>query len=512
MPSPGARAPGRRRRSRQAVSDRSAGRSSSNARPGFTPASLLWHSTAHRSNGYHAFVVRARVLALLAVVAALGTSVSLAVAQGPDEDSAPSGQGGEPAVLLIMDSSLSMREPAGGDRSRIEAARGAVREVVEALPDGAQVGLRVYGSRVDESSRAEGCRDTRLSVPVGPLDREGIVSTVDGLAPTGRTPIGRSLREAVDDFPPDAEPKRIVLVSDGGDNCAPPDPCEAAEEVAQQGVDLTIDVVGLQVTDRVRDQLECIADVGGGLYSDATDPEELTEELRALFTRAFRDYEPTGTPVQGAPDPTGAVAITEGQYLDTITTNEQDWYRVRLEPGQRLWATAVALFPDGVEGAGNLELSLLGPDGETLEDAASVVDDRVIDGYDPKGLRGGAVGAPEGLPPGDYRLGVSFEATISPRGEIPDTVELPVELLVYVLEEGEQPADLGPGRVLGPGESSGEEEDSATDDEDRSGAGDRDSASAEDDEMLLPGIGLGALGLALGGIAGFTGTQRLRRM
>ena len=54
----------------------------------------------------------------------------------------------------------------------------------------------------------------------------------------------------------------MILVSDGGDNCAPPNPCEAAEQVSKQGVDLSISVVGLQVNERVRRQLECIARAG----------------------------------------------------------------------------------------------------------------------------------------------------------------------------------------------------------------------------------------------------------
>ena len=92
-----------------------------------------------------------------------------------------------------------------------------------------------------------------------------------------------------------------MLVTDGGDNCAPPDPCKAAEEVAKRGVEMSISVVGFQVNDRVRRQLRCIARAGGGSYVDVDDADQLGGELSALLSRAFRSYEPTGTEVEGGP-------------------------------------------------------------------------------------------------------------------------------------------------------------------------------------------------------------------
>ena len=50
----------------------------------------------------------------------------------------------------------------------------------------------------------------------------------------------------------------------------------------------------------MRRQLQCIADAGGGTYVDANDPDALRRELLAAFARAFRAYEPSGTPVRAA--------------------------------------------------------------------------------------------------------------------------------------------------------------------------------------------------------------------
>jgi hypothetical protein len=67
-----------------------------------------------------------------------------------------------------------------------------------------------------------------------------------------------------------------VLVSDGGDNCKPPDPCAVAREISKGGIDLKIQAVGFQVKAGARRQLKCIAKAGGGRYVDATDAEGLS--------------------------------------------------------------------------------------------------------------------------------------------------------------------------------------------------------------------------------------------
>jgi len=120
--------------------------------------------------------------------------------------------------------------------------------------------------------------------------------TVDGpWRARGRTPIGASLLATPDDLGSAEGRRSVVLVSDGGDNCAPPDPCKAAAQVAKQGVDLSISVVGLQVNERVRKQLECIARAGGGSYVDVQDAGKLGQELAAALgprvplLRAVRD-------------------------------------------------------------------------------------------------------------------------------------------------------------------------------------------------------------------------------
>jgi Ca-activated chloride channel family protein len=342
------------------------------------------------------------------------------------------------SVLIVLDGSKSMNEPAGAGGTRLDAAKAALKELIPALPADAQVGLRVYGSEVAESSRAAGCRDTKLLVPVGPLASGPLRSRIDAIHGKGRTPIGRSLLAAPGDLPVGGK-RTVVLVSDGGDNCAPPPPCQAARSVSKQGVDLSISVVGLQVNARVRRQLKCIAKAGGGAYVDAGDPAALRDELLAAIARAFRSYDATGTPVSGASTAELAPSLGEGQYLDHIRPGNSRFYAIRVAPGQRLFGSVTLPLPRTSSGTGGLNVKLLGPSGE------QIVDDHGAVRFDSLGQYGNiktvglrtrqvaAPGIPSELQPGVYRIQVALEA-----GDL-NAEPIPLELALQALDPNEEP-------------------------------------------------------------------------
>lgn len=289
---------------------------------------------------------RARLGWLTAVlVGALG-GTAYAECRQPRPDVAQ----GPPSVLIIMDASKSMAKPTGDGRTRLEAAKEALRSLVDELPDDARVGLRLYGHRYSDTSEARGCTDTELVEPVGPLDRESLLGDIDAYEAVGFTPIGRSLREGADDLP-DEGASSIVLVSDGGDNCAGSSassgagPCTVAEQIAAEGTAVSIQAVGFQVSTQARESLECVAEEGGGVYRDAEDTDELSLALKALAARSIRSPEPAGEPVTGGAGGGQAVALEPGRYLDELGLGEQRWYRVEVAAGQRLAASAALVAP-----------------------------------------------------------------------------------------------------------------------------------------------------------------------
>lgn len=239
---------------------------------------------------------------------------------------------GTAPVVLVLDASGSMNADDGTGRTKLDTAKEALRQLVRELPDGAPVGLRVYGHRVPNTDMARGCQDTELVVPVGPLDRPALLSAIDSYQARGFTPIGTALQAAAADLPPEG-PRTIVLVSDGVDTCAPPDPCAIAQDlVADPGVELRVEAIGFQVDPAAAAQLRCIAAATGGQFRNAEDAGELL--------RALRSYEVTGVEVQGGRSPGEAPVLSTGQYRDTIGVGEERWYALDLRPGQLLRAAA----------------------------------------------------------------------------------------------------------------------------------------------------------------------------
>ncbi|QKW60195.1 VWA domain-containing protein [Streptomyces sp. NA03103] len=268
---------------------------------------------------------------LLAALAAGMAFPAGAVAGEPTGEDAPK-------VDLVLDVSGSMRTRDIDGGTRMAAAKQAFNEVLDATPEEVQLGIRTLGADYPGDDRKTGCKDTAQLYPVGPLDRTEAKTAVATLSPTGWTPIGPALLKAADDLDGGDGSKRIVLISDGEDTCAPLDPCEVAREIAAKGIGLTIDTLGLVPNTKMRQQLSCIAEATGGTYTSVEHTEELTDKVNQLVDRAA---DPVVTPVatEGADACAKAPTLKSGLYTDREEFGQQRWYRVDVEPGQELRAS-----------------------------------------------------------------------------------------------------------------------------------------------------------------------------
>jgi Ca-activated chloride channel family protein len=218
------------------------------------------------------------------------------------------------------------------------AAKQAFNEVLDAVPEEVQLGIRTLGADYPGEDRKRGCKDTRQLYPVGPLDRTEAKTAVATLAPTGWTPIGPALLGAAEDLEGGDATRRIVLITDGEDTCAPLDPCEIAREIAAKGIHLVIDTLGLVPDAKTRAQLRCIAEATGGTYTSVQHTDELSDRVSQLVDRAA---DPVVTPVatQGAGQCADAPQLEPGLYTDREKFGEHRWYRVDVLPGQELRAS-----------------------------------------------------------------------------------------------------------------------------------------------------------------------------
>jgi Ca-activated chloride channel family protein len=269
--------------------------------------------------------------------------------------------GNDPGKLvMVLDSSGSMKEPASGGETKIVAAKKALRSVIAGLPPEQPVGLRVYGATVFARSDAGACTDSRLEVPVAAGNRRQLLAAVGSYKPYGETPIGYALQQAGKDLGSTGK-RSIVLVSDGVPTCQP-DPCQVAKELVKAGVDLKIDVVGLDVGSRARGALQCIADAGHGTYYDVANSRDFAASLEKVATRAARPYTTIGRPVTGAATAPDAPTITNGDWQDRTDGSEDRYYLIKREqarstvhfsaafrdPGKTVFNTVALSTPEGV--------------------------------------------------------------------------------------------------------------------------------------------------------------------
>ncbi|WP_282701334.1 VWA domain-containing protein [Streptomyces sp. CC219B] len=280
-------------------------------------------------------ITRTRLVAgACALLAALTAGLAFPAGAAAGE---PTGEDA-PKVNLVLDVSGSMRARDIDGGSRMAAAKQAFNEVLDATPEEVELGIRTLGANYAGDDQKEGCKDTAQLYPVGPLDRTEAKAAVATLAPTGWTPIGPALLKAADDLDGGTGSKRIVLISDGEDTCAPLDPCEVAREIAAKGIGLTIDTLGLVPNTKLRQQLSCIAEATGGTFTSIEHTEELTDKVNQLVDRAA---DPVVTPVatDGAATCAKAPTLDSGLYTDRAEFGQQRWYRVDVEPGQELRAS-----------------------------------------------------------------------------------------------------------------------------------------------------------------------------
>ncbi|MFJ4676435.1 MULTISPECIES: VWA domain-containing protein [unclassified Kitasatospora] len=262
-----------------------------------------------------------------------------------DEPGAPPAATEPPKVDLVLDGSGSMRTIDIQGKSRMAVAQQSIDEVIDALPDETEFGIRTLGATYPGNDQKEGCKDTQQLYPVGKTNKVEAKTAVATVRATGWTPIGIALRAAAQDLGTGPTTRRIVLITDGEDTCAPPDPCDVARELASQGIHLVVDTLGLAHDDKTRQQLICIANATGGTFTDVRTQEQLTERVKQLVNRAQDTHTIAPAQVTGTEKCADAPVLTPGVYTDREKFSEHRVYRVPVKAGEELRAS-VSVTPD----------------------------------------------------------------------------------------------------------------------------------------------------------------------
>ncbi|WP_129662753.1 hypothetical protein [Phytoactinopolyspora endophytica] len=90
--------------------------------------------------------------------------------------------------------------------------------------------------------------------------------------------------------------------------------------------------------EQAREELDCIAEAGGGEFRDVDSATELADTLEDVAERERRRVDVSGTNLEGAPVPQRATEVAQPgtTYTDTVLLNETNFYRFAVTPGSEI--------------------------------------------------------------------------------------------------------------------------------------------------------------------------------
>lgn len=200
-------------------------------------------------------------------------------------------EGGPVNILFLVDASHSMIEKIptgdGTKEERMDAAKRVLQATIANLPTDINVGLRVFGQGFSNDAYSD-CQQSALLVPIGKNNRRAVIEKVRTLRAHGLTPLTYALTQAEHDLRYCNGPKTVILISDGAETCGG-DPCAYIDRLAQLGIKIKVDIVGLGLKrdHEAKAQLGCIAKASGGNYYDANTAAELVNSISNSVKQAI---------------------------------------------------------------------------------------------------------------------------------------------------------------------------------------------------------------------------------
>lgn len=190
-------------------------------------------------------------------------------------------------ILFILDYSNSMTELLE-NKTKYELMVDTIRKIIPSINPSVMIGLRVYGHKMGFTP-IDACKASTLAVPLQSNNAGNILSGVEKYRPSGMTPITYSLKQAVlRDFIGFKGDKRIVLLTDGGENCDE-SPCEYVMNLIKLRKDIHIDVIAFNIKDREDlEQLKCTALVTSGKFYNPTTSAELIRSFNQSLSKEKR--------------------------------------------------------------------------------------------------------------------------------------------------------------------------------------------------------------------------------
>jgi Ca-activated chloride channel family protein len=171
------------------------------------------------------------------------------------------------AAMIVVDGSGSMAgliEPSAR-QSKIALVRDALRTALVQVGPQTRIGLAGFGHRHG------GCNDVEIIRPPEPANAERTAALFGRIKPKGKGALVLAVREAARQLPDAAQPRSVVLIHDGADNCQQ-DVCAAASELGAAGVAVHVVSLGLPAEELAK--MACLPQATGGVHFKADSGEQ----------------------------------------------------------------------------------------------------------------------------------------------------------------------------------------------------------------------------------------------
>jgi len=198
-------------------------------------------------------------------------------------------------IALILDCSGSMKEHTTDGKPKMAVARDVVSDLIGKIPNGLGLTFVIYGH--DAELKCEAVEVVRSLADLDANGKSTLRSQIAGLRPVSSTPIAMALRTTGKELADSSGQCGLVLISDGKETCDGDPVAEVAALREQLDLAFGAHVIGFDVDEEGRTQLEEIAHAGGGKYYNAQTASDLAESVAAFKTELDEAVEPAPTTV-----------------------------------------------------------------------------------------------------------------------------------------------------------------------------------------------------------------------
>ncbi|QQZ10111.1 VWA domain-containing protein [Heyndrickxia vini] len=183
---------------------------------------------------------------------------------------------------ILIDASGSMKASVGG-KSRMEAAKEAVFEFAEQIPENATISMRVYGHKGtgSDSDKKMSCSSSE-NFYNDRFDRSKFKQSLNKVKPAGWTPIGLALNKVKEDIPKNTDEVVVYVVSDGIETCGG-NPVKAAKALVSADIETVVNIIGFDVDNKGQKLLKNVATAGNGEFTYVNTERDLKKYLQAQY-------------------------------------------------------------------------------------------------------------------------------------------------------------------------------------------------------------------------------------